>query len=146
MKKVVMTHESGNVRLSTWLSISYRSHGQHERMTLRERRLHKKILKLYTTRAMRRSVPRHCLRDTDVKRCMLFRSRPKVLPNDAMAPSSGHVTNKLSSWNNKLSSWNWKYFFRVPGPHRDPDHVQNLTGSSERHYLSCCQIPWKSVH
>ena len=98
-----------------------------------------KLLKMYTTGAIR-----CCLQDTDIKLCIVFRSRPKVLPNEAVASSSGHTTYKLCSWNNKFRSWNWKYFFRISD--RDQDHVQNLTDSSQCHYLSSIQISWKSVH
>ena len=77
----------------------------------------------YTTRAIRRSVPRHCLRYTAVKLCMVFRSRPNVLPNDARVSQSGHMTNRLCSSNSKLRSKKWKHFFGIS----DRDHIQNLT-------------------
>ena len=58
---------------------------------------------------------------------------------EAVASSSGHMTNKLCSWN-------WKYFFRISDPNRDLGHVENLMVFFQWHYLSCCHISSKSVH
>ena len=115
-------------------------------LTLVAQTRQKERLKLYATGAIRRSAPRHFLRDTDVKRYKVVRSLPNVFSNDALASSSDHITNKLCSWSKKVRSWNWKHFFRISDLDRDPNHVQNLMGSSQCHYLSFCQISWKSVH
>ena len=56
----------------------------------------KEVLKLYTTGAVRRSVPRHFPQDTDITRCMLVRLRRNDL-SDPEASSSGYMTNKLCS-------------------------------------------------
>ena len=45
---------------------------------------------------MRRSVPQHFLRNTEVKRWMISRSRPNVLANDEVEACSGHMTKLCS--------------------------------------------------
>ena len=97
------------------------------------------IIKVIHYRRIRRLVLRHFWRDTDVKRCMVFHARPKVLPNNAVASSSSHMPNKQCSWN-------WRYFFRISHPYRVTDHVKNLMGSSQCHFRSSYQISWKSIH
>ena len=74
---------------------------------------------------MRRSVQRHFLQDTEVKRCMLVHLRPNDL-RGPRASSSGPMTKTLCFWN-------WKSFSRISDPDRDPDsdpyHVKNVVGS-----------------
>ena len=66
-------------------------------MALTERTPTKKILKLCTTEAMRRSVPRHFLQDTEVKRRILVRLRSNVLSSPETLCGST-VTFEGSQW------------------------------------------------
>ena len=52
--------------------------------TQRAQTLQKEVLKLHIIGAMRRSVPRYFLQDSEIKRCMVVRVRPNVLSRPEM--------------------------------------------------------------